>query len=162
MDQANTVALRSIFTVILTLVLFQNVGFFLIFYIFFHISYERYSFSFMFTSKLWVLAICLSHYIYGKSWKSHEDGSGVGWVPALFFTSSWNSNRPWVGDFPFLGEILWSLHNLGIPDGNNVLPNIEQSRKQYDADAAFSQLCFEVGCFLVDEYVSLDKVVCAT
>lgn len=67
-----------------------------------------------------------------------------------------------MGVLPFLGKILWSLHSLGILDENNVLPNIEQSRKQYDADAAFSQLCFEVGCFLVDEYVSLDKVVCAT
>lgn len=49
-----------------------------------------------------------------------------------------------------------------ILDENNVLPNIEQFRKQYDADIAFFHLCFEVGCFLLEECVSLDKVGCAT
>lgn len=48
-----------------------------------------------------------------------------------------------------------------ILDENSVLPNIEQFRKQYDVDIAFFQSCFEVGCFLVEEYVSLDKNVCA-
>lgn len=46
-----------------------------------------------------------------------------------------------------------------ILDENSVLPNIEQSRKQYGVDIAFFQSCFEVGCFLVEEYVSLDKAV---
>jgi len=50
-----------------------------------------------------------------------------------------------------------------ILDENNVLPNIEQSRKlSMMLTLHFFCLCFGVGCFLLEEYVSLDKVVCAT